>query len=49
MVETNCDAKVMKRIAKITDKYKYNLTKKEKDYLTSFSYNTSNFYGLPKI
>ena len=49
MVESNCDAKVMKGIAKIIEKYKDNLTKKEKEYLTSFSYNTSNFYGLPKI
>ena len=49
MVEANCDAKVMKGIAKIIEKYKDNLTKKEKEYLTSFSYNTSNFYGLPKI
>ena len=43
MVESNCDAKVMKGIAKIIEKYKDNLTKKEKEYLTS------NFYGLPKI
>ena len=49
MVETNCDTKEMKGIAKIIEKYKDNLTKKEKEYLTSFSYNTSNFYGLPKI
>ena len=49
MVEANCDAKVMKGIAKIIEKYKDNLTKKEKEYLTSFSYNTSNFYGLPKL
>ena len=39
----------MKEIVKISEKYKDNLTKKEKEYLTSFSYNTSNFYGLPKI
>ena len=25
------------------------LQKKEKEYLISFLYNTSNFYGLPKI
>ena len=25
------------------------LTKNEKEYLTSFSYTASNFYGLPKI
>ena len=49
MVESNCDVKVMKGIAKIIEKYKDNLTKKEKEYLLSFSYNTSNFYGLPKI
>ena len=48
MVEANCDAKVMKGIAKIIEKYKDNLTEKEKKYLTSFSYNTSNFYGLSK-
>ena len=49
MVESNCDTKVMKGIKKIIEKYKDNLTKKEKEYLISFSYNTSNFYGLPKI
>ena len=41
MVEANCDAKVMKGIAKIIEKYKDNLTKKEKEYLTSFPYTTS--------
>ena len=30
MVETNCDAKVIKGIANIIEKYKDNLTKKEK-------------------
>ena len=49
MVESNCDAEVMKGIAKIIEKYKDNLTKKEKEYLIRFSYNTSNFYDLPKI
>ena len=49
MVEANCNAKVMKRIASIIEKYKGNLKKNEKEYLTSFSYNTSNFYGLPKL
>ena len=39
----------MKGIAKIIEEYKDNLTKKEKVYLISFSYNLSNFYGLPKI
>ena len=49
MVEANCDAKVVKEVAKIIEKYKDNLTKKEKEYLTSFSDNTSSFYSLPKI
>ena len=49
MVEAKCDAKGMKGIAKIIEKYKDDLTNKEKEYYTSFSYNPSNFYGLPKI
>ena len=49
MVKSTSDAKLMKEIAKIIEKYKDNLTKREKEYLISFSYNTSNFYGLPKI
>ena len=49
MAEANCDAKVVKAIAKTIEKYKDNLSKKEKEYLTSFSYNASDFYGLPKI
>ena len=36
MVESNCNAKVMKEIAKIIEKYKHNLTKKEKEYLNKF-------------
>ena len=39
----------MKGIAKRIEKYKDNLRKKEKEYLTSFSYSTNNFYGFPKI
>ena len=49
MVEPNCDSKVMKGKAKIIEKYKDNLTKRGKLYILSFSYNTSNFYSLPKI
>ena len=44
MVEANCDNKVMKGIAQIIEKYKNNLMKKEKEHLTSFSYNTSMAY-----
>ena len=39
MVELNFDAEVMKGIAKIIEKYKDKLTKKEKEHFTSFSYN----------
>ena len=39
----------MKELEKLVEKYKNNLTDKEIDYLTNFSYNTSNFYGLPKV
>ena len=49
MLEANCDAKAMKGIAKTIEKNKDNLTKTEKKYLASFSYNTRNFYGLFKI
>ena len=49
MVESNCETKVMKGITRIIEKYKDNLTKKEKEYRISFSYNTSDFSGLPKI
>ena len=49
MVEANYDTKVMKGIAKTIEKYKDNLTKKEKNILQVSHYNTRNFYGLPKI
>ena len=49
LIELICDAKVIKAIAKIIEKYKANLTTKEKEYLINFCCNTSNFYGLPKI
>ena len=39
-LEANCDAKAMKGIAKIIKKYKDNLTKKEKEYLTQVSHIT---------
>ena len=34
---------------KYIEKYKSNLTEKERDYLLNFESKTSNFYGLPKI
>ena len=49
VIEGNCNAKLMKGIAKIIEKCKDNLTKKEKEYLANFSNNASNFYDLSKI
>ena len=49
-VESNCGAKIMKGIAKVIEKYKDDLTTTiTKEYLISFLYNTSIFYGPPKI
>ena len=50
-VESNCGAKIMKGIVKVIEKYKDNLTTTTttKEYLIIFWYNTSIFYGLPKI
>ena len=44
-----CDTKVMTNLTELVKKYHNSLTKKEIDYLTKFNFNTSNFYGLPKI
>ena len=38
-----------KGYSKYIEKYKSNLTEKERDYLLNFESKTSNFYGLPKI
>ena len=46
MIESNYDSKVMKGIAKIIEKYKDDLTKRQKEYILSFSYNASNFHSL---
>ena len=35
--------------SKYIEKYKSNLTEKERDYLLNFESKTTNFYGLPKI
>ena len=49
MVKLYCGARIVKKIAKILEKYKHNITKKEKEYFINFSSNISNVYGLPKI
>ena len=38
MAEPNFDAKVMKGMVKVLQKFKVNLTKKEKQHLVGFSY-----------
>ena len=48
-VSNNTDSTVMKRYLTLMAKYKHLLTKDEFSYLTVFRYQTSNFYGLPKI
>ena len=40
---------VIKNLNNLIKKYKSNLTEKEIDYLTKFTWKTSNFYVLPKI
>ena len=45
----NCDKKVFKDLEKLVAKFSNCLLKEEQDFLTKFSFSTSNFYGLPKI
>ena len=47
--DQKCDDRVMKKIGELANKYESLLTKAEKLYLTSISFSTSNFYGLPKV
>ena len=45
----NCDKKVFKDLEKLVTKFSNCLLKEEQDFLTKFSFSTSNFYGLPKV
>ena len=45
----NCDKKVFKDLEKLVAKFSNCLYKEEQDFLTKFSFSTSNFYGLPKV
>ena len=45
----NCDKKVFKDLEKFIAKFSNCLSKEEQDFLTKFSFSTSNFYGLPKV
>ena len=44
-----CDKKVLKDLEKLVAKFTNCLLKEEQDFLTKFSFSTSNFYGLPKF
>ena len=46
LIESICDAKLIKGIAKIIETYKANVTKKKEN---KYLINKSNFYGLLKI
>ncbi len=48
IIDTNIDRSTMNKIKALIDKYDC-CTDKERNYLTTFDYRTSQFYGLPKI
>ena len=48
-LDTNIDKQILKKIKNLTKTYKEELTEKEINYLTNFSYKTSQLYGLPKV
>ena len=47
--DKNLDPTIMKKLKKLLNKHKSIFTVKEFKYLNEADYNTSNFYGLPKI
>ena len=47
--KNQCDKKVFKDLEKFVAKFSNCFLKEEQDFLTTFSFSTSNFYGLPKI
>ena len=48
-LDKNLDPTIMKKLKKLLNKHKSIFTVKEFKYLNEADYNTSNFYGLPKI
>ena len=48
-LDKNLDPTIMKKLKKLLNKRKSIFTVKEFKYLNEADYNTSNFYGLPKI
>ena len=49
LLEGNNDNRVMKKILKLTNDYRQELTEQEARYIAHFDHRTSHFYGLPKI
>ena len=48
-VNDDCDVKVISKLKQHVKKYEECLTNKERDYLTNFDWESSNFYALPKV
>ena len=48
-LDKNLDTTIMEELKKLLNKHKIIFTFKEFKYLNEAEYNTSNFYGLPKI
>ena len=48
-LDTKIDKQMLKKIENLTKSYEEELTEKEINYLTNFSYKTSQLYGLPKV
>ena len=48
-LDKNLDHTIMKKLKKLLNKHKSIFTDKKFKYLNETDYNTSNFYGLPKI
>ena len=44
-----CNKKVFKDLEKLVAKFSNCLLKEEQDFLTKFSFSTSDFYGLPMV
>ena len=48
-LDTNIGKQILKKIENLTKTHKEELTEKEINYLTNFSYKTSQLCGLPKV
>ena len=48
-IPNKLDSRIMRRLKNLVLVHTTSLTEKEGDCLTNFKYNTSYFYGLPKV